>query len=259
MNHKIECPKCGFLITNNNFNRHILSCNGNGPRSFMRSNSPKIGSIELSEKISAGIKKAYCETNLKEKIRKGVLKAYKEGRLTGRASTEEKEKLRIKHLKETISINKKNGGLQKGSGRGKKGWYKGYWCDSSWELAYVIYCLDHNIFIKRNWTGFEYIFEEEKHKYYPDFILENNSFVEIKGIMSVKDFEKHRQFPYKLEVIEKNKIKPYLDYVEKNYGKNFIKLYKMEECDNGSQPASKTGGPKGLGSSSLPSSERDGS
>lgn len=28
----------------------------------------------------------------------------------------------------------------------------------------------------------------------------------------------------------------------------------MEECDNGSQPASKTGGPKGLGSSSLPSS-----
>lgn len=27
------------------------------------------------------------------------------------------------------------GGYRKGSGRGKKGRYKGYWCDSSWELA----------------------------------------------------------------------------------------------------------------------------
>jgi len=37
------------------------------------------------------------------------------------------------------------GGYQKKSGRGKWGWYKGFWCDSSYELAYVIYNLDHNI------------------------------------------------------------------------------------------------------------------
>ena len=28
-------------------------------------------------------------------------------------------------------------------GYGKHGWYKEYWCDSSWELAYVIYNLDY--------------------------------------------------------------------------------------------------------------------
>lgn len=31
--------------------------------------------------------------------------------------------------------------------RGYKGWYKGIWCDSSWELAYVIFNLEHRNFI----------------------------------------------------------------------------------------------------------------
>jgi len=29
--------------------------------------------------------------------------------------------------------------------RGKAGFYKGYHCMSSWELAYVIYNLEHNV------------------------------------------------------------------------------------------------------------------
>lgn len=33
---------------------------------------------------------------------------------------------------------RKLGGLRVGSGRGKKGWYKGIHCDSSWELAFVV-------------------------------------------------------------------------------------------------------------------------
>ena len=37
------------------------------------------------------------------------------------------------------------GGKRHGSGRGKKGWYKGYYCDSTWELAWVIYQLDHGV------------------------------------------------------------------------------------------------------------------
>jgi len=41
--------------------------------------------------------------------------------------------------------NSGKGGKRIGSGRGKSGWYKGYWCDSSWELAYVIYNIDHDV------------------------------------------------------------------------------------------------------------------
>lgn len=119
----------------------------------------------------------------------------------------------------------KSGGLRHGSGRGKKGWYNGYWCDSTWELAYVIYCLDHDISILRNSQGFEYTFEGKSHKYYPDFILEDGLYLEIKGYMTEQNKEKIRQFRGRLEIIGKNEIKPYLDYVIEKYGKEFVDLY----------------------------------
>lgn len=59
----------------------------------------------------------------------------------------------------TCKKNKKSGGYRKNGGKGIRGWYKGYWCDSSWELAYVIYNLEHNIHFIRNTKGFNYKFE----------------------------------------------------------------------------------------------------
>ena len=41
-------------------------------------------------------------------------------------------------------------GYHPGAGFGKSGWYRGIWCDSSWQLAFVIYHLDHNLNIVRN-------------------------------------------------------------------------------------------------------------
>lgn len=119
-----------------------------------------------------------------------------------------------------------SGGLQQGSSRGKCGWYKGYWCDSSYELAWIIYQLDHNINFKRNLDGFEYIFNDKKHKYYPDFILENDSYVEIKNYKSELTNAKLAYFPHKIEVLYKDEMnKEILPYVITNYGKDFIKLY----------------------------------
>ena len=57
------------------------------------------------------------------------------------------------------------------SGRGKKGRYKGFWCDSTYELAFVIYCLDHNIPIQRNHKYYEYQYMNKTRRYYPDFIV----------------------------------------------------------------------------------------
>ena len=76
--------------------------------------------------------------------------------------------------------NLKIGGLRAGSGRGKSGWYKNYWCDSSWELAWVIYNLDHNIKFKRFKGYFLYTFENKSKKYFPDFELEDGTIIEIK-------------------------------------------------------------------------------
>lgn len=55
----------------------------------------------------------------------------------------------------------------------KYGTYKGYECDSSWELAFVMYCLDHNIKIERCKEFFRYTIDNKEHLYFPDFIVDN--------------------------------------------------------------------------------------
>ncbi len=129
-----------------------------------------------------------------------------------------------KKISETCKKNKRSGGYRKGSGRGKKGTYKGYYCDSSWELAYVIYNIDHNIKFERNEELFPYEFNGEQHKYKPDFI-EGDIYIEIKGYFTEQTKAKEKAFPFKLKYIDGKGIIKYLDYVEKTYGKNFISMY----------------------------------
>lgn len=119
---------------------------------------------------------------------------------------------------------KSPGGYRAGSGRSKSGWYKNIWCDSSWELAWVIYQLDHKIYFNRNHKGFDYIFNNNKHKYYPDFKTKD-SFIEIKGRLTDKDKHKINQFPSKLKVLFRRDLKNVFNYVIKKYGGDFIKLY----------------------------------
>lgn len=119
------------------------------------------------------------------------------------------------------------GGKRHGSGRGKKGWYKGYYCDSSWELAWVIYQLDHNVKFERYTKWFLYKFNGEQRKYFPDFLMEDGSFVEIKGYDSLEWQAKLKSFPkeLKIKVYYKDDMKTIFDYVVATYGKDWIHLY----------------------------------
>lgn len=141
-----------------------------------------------------------------KKTSETIKQRFKDGKLTpsflGKQHTEESKKKIAKF-----------GGIRQGSGRGKHGWYKGYWCDSSWELAWVIYNLEHDIQFSRNKTGFEYIYNNKKYKFFPDFITNDNTYIEIKGYIDKKNIAKIQQFPNKLKVILKDDIKIYLDYV----------------------------------------------
>jgi predicted nucleic acid-binding Zn ribbon protein len=119
---------------------------------------------------------------------------------------------------------KSNGGVRKGSGVGKSGWYKNYWCDSSWELAWVIYHLDNKIDIKRNSEGFEYEYDNKRHLYYPDFII-GEIYYEIKGFVTQKTLEKIKFFKKEIKLIGKNEIKPIIEYVVNKYGKDYLELY----------------------------------
>ena len=108
----------------------------------------------------------------------------------------------------------------------KFGTYHGYHCDSSWELAFVIYNLDHNISFVRNTERFPYEHDGVIRTYYPDFII-NNVYYEIKSYFDDRVQSKIRDFPVEkqLVIIDQEKIKPYIDYCEATYGKDFITMY----------------------------------
>ncbi len=117
------------------------------------------------------------------------------------------------------------GGNKKGAGRGKHGWYKGIWCDSSYELAWVIYHLDHNIPFSRNTDSFEYEFNGKTYQYYPDFVLDDKM-IEIKGFVNEQTLAKIKSVP-NLIVLMRDDLKKEFDYVVTTYGKDFIKLYNV--------------------------------
>lgn len=115
-------------------------------------------------------------------------------------------------------------------GHAKYGTYKGFHCDSSYELAFVIYCLDHNVIFKRNYKGFSYKFQNKDYKYYPDFII-NNTYIEIKNYKSDRVTAKIDQFPSEelLVVLYLSDIKICIDYCIEVYGKNFTELYDKDK------------------------------
>ena len=115
-------------------------------------------------------------------------------------------------------------------GTAKYGTYKGIHCDSSWELAYVIYCLDHDIEIERNTDGFSYTYNNQQHMYFPDFIVDGK-YIEIKNFNTDQVQSKIRDFPQdkELTVLFKADMKPYLAYCTKTYGKNFVDMYDVDK------------------------------
>lgn len=146
------------------------------------------------------------------------------GKSTGKASTPEKELERKQKISNSMKGNT-NWKFNKHHGNAKQGWYNEIHCDSTWELAFLVYHIENNLYIERCKEYFDFIWENEHHKYIPDFIT-NEGIIEIKGRKSKKSLEKEKQFP-NVKVIDEYLIKPYLDYVINKYGEEFWKkLYK---------------------------------
>lgn len=134
------------------------------------------------------------------------------------------QKCRNINLSNRLKGNPNMGGIRPNAYKKyKSGLYHGIHCDSSWELAFVIYCEDHNIDIIRNNKWLTYIYQNKEYKYYPDFII-NNQLYEIKGYENERAKIKHEQHP-EVIYLDKTKMKTYIDYVINNYGKDFIRLY----------------------------------
>ena len=129
----------------------------------------------------------------------------------------------------SIALKGRTGGYRVGGGRGKKGWYKGYWCDSSYELAWVMYALDHNISFQRNLEKFSYYWEDQERFYVPDFILSDGNYLEIKGYVSAREQAKFKAFPHSLTVLLKTDLANVFAYVHSKYGESFIEHYESKK------------------------------
>ena len=174
------CKYCGKLCKNlNSLRNHERLCKSNPNRQIIKSNL-----IEYNKKRSNGEIISWnkgLSKSTDERVLKGAL-TLKEGYASGRIK---KSKLTEDGLRRIKIGASKCGGYKERCGRGKNGWYKGIWCDSSWELAFVIYHLEHNLYIERCHDIRTYEYNGKTYKYFPDFITDDG-IVEIKGYYSDK-------------------------------------------------------------------------
>jgi transcription elongation factor Elf1 len=109
-----------------------------------------------------------------------------------------------------------------GNGIGERGYYKGDYYHSSWELAFAVYHEDHHIPFERVVDEeFSYQWKGGTKTYTPDFKYHGEHYVEVKGYKIAKDQAKWDHFPHKLEVLREEEMTPMIDYVESEYGENF--------------------------------------
>ena len=102
---------------------------------------------------------------------------------------------------------------------GKRGFYKGIRCDSTYELVYVIYNFDHNIEFTRNTDFYWYVGTDgEEHKYFPDFKLADGTLVEIKGRMEDNVLLKIAAVDnVTIQLLQYDDLKYAFDYVKETY------------------------------------------
>lgn len=111
---------------------------------------------------------------------------------------------------------------------GKCGYYKGVFCGSTWELAFLVFNLDKGKDIKRCELTFKYNLEDGSHTYFPDFIMDNIIY-EVKSREYGSLVEKNEaviKAGYEIVMIKKKEINPIIKIVKESYKvKNLVDLY----------------------------------
>jgi hypothetical protein len=119
------------------------------------------------------------------------------------------------------------GGYREGSGHSKSGYYKGIYCQSTYELCWVIYALDNGIKFDR----FKDMLTDGVTKYVPDFLLDDKkTIIELKGYEKEDSVNRKTKLAeslgYTVIVLRKNDLTDIFKYVKETYGTNqFYELY----------------------------------
>lgn len=190
------CQYCGKeCVGKNSLVQHEIRCNKNKNKitnvvsNFILYNKTRkpINQFIKASNLGLPIPKVSDET--KEKLRLSML-----GR---KLTSETKQKIR-----ETICENIKNNNWH--NQFTAKTEFDGEFYDSLWEIEFAKYLRKKNInFIRNNSISFEYIWNNEKHNYFPDFYLADyDLYIEIKGLWDERDICKWEQFPNRLDIYD---------------------------------------------------------
>jgi len=210
------CSFCGKTFSKKGIGTHVWRNHGDG-----RGHNPNIGYKKDREVWNKNKNKENHNSILLASIK------FKEGIKSGRIKTWKGRK----HSSETIlKLCKNAGGYRRGSGRGKHGKYKGIYCDSTWELAWVVYQTHHKVIFKRFDGFFEYEFLGRKHKYYPDFILQDGTLIEIKGYETKRDLVKYKSvIGHTLIILKRDEIEKIINWVKETFNiEDLTHLYDRE-------------------------------
>lgn len=187
------CRYCGRICKNDNSLRnHERLCKENPDRQILVSNFIKWNEYRRGKNLQKSsnqykkTKETGCIYVISDETRQKLSKAS-----TGRYHTKEsKEKISLR-MKEVAKDNP-NYSFSKNK-YFKKEIINGFRMDSSWESIFANYLNKNNIKWIKNKKSFRYIFENEKHSYYPDFYLEDfDLYVEIKGRETERDKAKYK-------------------------------------------------------------------
>ena len=178
------CELCGKVIPYKN--RTGKFCSRQCSATWSNANRP-LPSEELKQRLSNVMSEKYArgEISVPKNPNVGV-RTEKQCQLCGKSflvrPSESRRRFCSKECGNKMDRRGISGGYRPTAGRGKSGWYKGIFCNSSWELSWVIYSMDHGVVFTRNTTGFDYTIKGKPHRYYPDFLLNDGvTFVEVKG------------------------------------------------------------------------------
>lgn len=252
---KKKCPNCGGYISIVNFNRHYKSCI-NKKQKIKNKDVEEIFNkctIENNKYICPICNKKFNKSGIKihiwrmhtnegnlfnpnEGYEKGIRHAWNKG-LTKYTDKRVEKIGKLFSLNAKLGLHKYNNRRRFCATKSKYGWYKGIYCDSSWELAFLIYNLDNNKKVIREERGFEYIYNNKKHKYYPDFLIDN-IYYEIKGRDNCPEITKIKMQVVKdnnfdIKILYKKDIDKYIEYVKNKYNVKRVEfLYDKDRKNN---------------------------
>lgn len=168
INHCIACNK---EFKRDRFGRFCnSSCSAsynNKNREHSKATKDKISNTLLSKNCKEPTNCIICNTE----IRNNRKTCSKECSYKYRSNINKGRKYKTGH---------KAGGYRNNSGNGKSGYYKGFYVSSTWECAFLIYCIENNIVISRCNLRLSYNTPEGNKIFHPDFFV-NNEIIEIKG------------------------------------------------------------------------------